>query len=401
MKVLWISPKLPYPPESGDKLRQYNLMRKLSSSVDINLIAFTLNIDEPTRSPEMLEVCRKVRTFFFRELNNIERIASILTSTRPYYVSRYQDAVVTSYLQDQIRNFRPDVIQIEHTYLAEYFRRLPSKLKMPSILTKHNIDADLALQSYKLADTPVKRAFWWLEWKKMSFYEPRVDNLFSTVVVMSEVDKAQILDRKKPPSSVCVVENGVDTERLKPLPAVRKPVLLFVGALDYLPNQDAAIYICNEILPVIRNSFPDTRVLIVGRKPSQEILNLACGSVEVWGDVPSVEPFYERASLAIVPLRAGSGSRLKILEAMALGKPVISTSKGAEGLQIEPGKDFMVAEDTAGFAESVSKLLSNPELYDEISANARKTVEEKYDWSEAARKMTLIYERLGRSVFHK
>ena len=394
MKVLWISPKLPYPPESGDKLRQFNLIRHLSSGVDISLIAFALTKEEEVQSKHMEQYCGKVRTFFSPNPSYVERIRSILTTGKPYYVSRYQDLAVAGYIRDEIETFQPDLVQIEHTYMAEYLRKIPPDLERPSILTKHNIDADLALQNYRLADSSVRKVFWWLEWKKMSLYEPYVDNLFSSVVVMSEFDKAEILRRKKPPSVVNVVENGVDTVKLQPLAPVYDPVMLFIGALDYLPNQDAANYLCRDIFPLIKKSFQNAGILLVGRKPSPEILGLASEAVEVWGDVPEVEPFYRRASIAVVPLRAGSGSRLKILEAMALGRPVVSTTKGAEGLEIEAGKDFLAADDPAAFAESIKMLFNEPDLYQNISSHARKTVEEKYDWSEAARKMSAIYDRL-------
>ena len=394
MKVLWISPKLPYPPESGDKLRQFNLIRHLSSGVDISLIAFALTKEEEVQSKHMEQYCGKVRTFFSPNPSYVERIRSILTTGKPYYVSRYQDLAVAGYIRDEIETFQPDLVQIEHTYMAEYLRKIPPDLERPSILTKHNIDADLALQNYRLADSSVRKVFWWLEWKKMSLYEPYVDNLFSSVVVMSEFDKAEILRRKKPPSVVNVVENGVDTVKLQPLAPVYDPVMLFIGALDYLPNQDAANYLCRDIFPLIKKSFQNAGILLVGRKPSPEILGLASEAVEVWGDVPEVEPFYRRASIAVVPLRAGSGSRLKILEAMALGRPVVSTTKGAEGLEIEAGIDFLAADDPAAFAESIKMLFNEPGLYQNISSHARKTVEEKYDWSEAARKMSAIYDRL-------
>jgi polysaccharide biosynthesis protein PslH len=394
MKVLWISPKIPYPPESGDKLRQFNLIRQLSSGVEISLVAFTLTQEEEAQAEYMKQYCGKVRTFFSPNPSYVRRIRSILTTSNPYYVSRYQDAAVSAYIRDELETFRPNVVQIEHTYMAEYLRKIPPELQRPSVLTKHNIDADLSFQNYRFADSLVKKVFWWLEWKKMSHYEPFVDNLFSAVVVMSEVDKAEILRRTKPPSVVHVVENGVDTLKLQPLTPVYDPVMLFIGALDYLPNQDAADYLCREIFPLVKKCFQNARVLLVGRKPSLAIQGLASEAVEVWGDVPEVEPFYRRASIAVVPLRAGSGSRLKILEAMALGRPVVSTTKGAEGLEIAAGKDFLAADDPATFAESIKMLLTEAGLYQSISQHARKTVEERYDWLGAARKMSRIYDRV-------
>lgn len=395
MKVLWISPKLPYPPESGDKLRQYNLIRILSSDVEISLVAFTLTPEEDNYAGHMAQYCSSTKTFFSENPSNTERIKYILRLRLPYYVSRYQNADAIAYIDGEIKRFQPDVLQIEHTYMAEYLRNIAPQFRPPSVLTKHNIDSDLACQSYLLAKSSVSRFFWWLEWKKMRVYEPHMDHLFSAVVTMSDSDRSVVLQRKHPPSFVEVVENGVDTSKFAPLPPGYDPVLLFIGALDYLPNQDAALYLCAQILPLIRKTIPGVKVLLVGRKPSQEILNLSSEVVEVWGDVPDVEPYYTRASVAVVPLRAGSGSRLKILEAMALGRPVISTGKGAEGLDLEPGEDFLRGEDAASFSEAVVKLLNDPDLYRKIAARARRTVVEKYDWSKAAQKMQSIYRRVA------
>ncbi|MEI8183367.1 MAG: glycosyltransferase [Desulfomonile sp.] len=394
MKVLWISPKLPYPPESGDKLRQFNLMRHLCSSVDISLVAFMLNQEEECHSENMRQYCRRVRTFYSPNPSYAKRLRSIVTTSTPYYVSRYQDFAATRHILDEVRTFQPDIVQIEHTYMADYLEKITPASRPPSVLTKHNIDADLAFQNYRLADGLVRKVFWWLEWKKMSVYEPYVDNLFSSLVVMSETDKAEILRRKQSPQCVDVVENGVDTVKFQPLPPVHDPVLLFIGALDYLPNQDAANYLCREIFPLLKKSFQSVKILLVGRKPSHEMLSLASEAIEVWGDVPEVEPYYRQASIAVVPLRAGSGSRLKILEAMALGRPVVSTRKGAEGLDIQAGKDFLAADDPAAFAASIAMLLNDPGLYRNVSLQARKTVEEKYDWSASARKMLAIYNKV-------
>ena len=391
MKVLWISPKLPYPPESGDKLRQYNLLRHLSRTVDIHLVAFTLTPGEEKYAQSLKGFCSQIETRYSPNFNSAQKIRAVFGSRKPYYVTRYLDFDLLDYLREEIRRFKPDVIQIEHTYLSEYMRHLNLVDSVGTLLTKHNIDADLARQSYLLAKSTTQKVFWRIEWVKMQAYEPLTDNLFSCVVAMSPVDRDKILQRPKPPLRVEVVENGVDTDVKIPLPENHKPVLLFVGAFDYLPNQDAANYLCHEIYPRLRERIPGMRILLVGRKPAPDVLALAGNGIEVHADVPSVEPYYGQAAVSVVPLRAGSGSRLKILEAMALGRPVVSTTVGAEGLELTPGEDYLRADNATGFADAVMNLLEDSQLYRDIAGRARSTVERKYDWSIIAAKLGNIY----------
>ncbi len=395
MKVLWISPKLPYPPESGDKLRQYNLLRHLSKTVDIHLAAFTLTPGEEKYAENMKEYCSRVETRYSPNFNSVQKIRAVFGSLKPYYVTRYLDLDLVEFLREELRRFGPDVVQIEHTYLSEYIRHLNPEDSVGTLLTKHNIDADLARQNYLLARSAAEKVFWRIEWAKMKAYEPLTDGLFSCVAAMSPVDRDKILQRPTPPRRVEVVENGVDTDRMHPLPENRKPVVLFVGAFDYLPNQDAANYLCHEIYPKLRERIPGMRILLVGRKPAPEVLALAGKGIEVHADVPSVEAYYGQACVSVVPLRAGSGSRLKILEAMALGRPVVSTAIGAEGLDLEPGEDYLQANTPTGFADAVVKLLEDLRLYRDIAARARSTVEKKYDWSIMAGKLRKIYDDIS------
>ncbi|MGC8906043.1 MAG: glycosyltransferase [Desulfomonilaceae bacterium] len=396
MRVLWISPKLPFPPESGDKLRQFNLIKRLSQRTEISLAAFVIKREEEEYASYMRQYCRRVRTFYSPNRSYARRLLAMASHAVPYYVWRYHSRTAIEYVRNQLAQFRPHVLQIEHTYMGEYVRAIPHDMRPPSVLTKHNLDADLAYQSYRLAKGSVAKTFWWLEWKKMSRYEPAVDKSMSALVVMSQEDKNRLLAKEQTLPPIEIVENGVDTALLRPLSPVHDPVAIFVGAFDYLPNQDAAFWFCKEILPRIKEFHVNAKVLLVGRNPSGSVTQLMSDGVEVHADAPDVLPYYRRAAVAVAPLRGGSGSRLKILEAMALGRPVVSTQKGAEGLELEPGKDFLQADDPTAFAAAVASLIRDRKLYRSIAEHARKTVEAKYDWDIAAQKMTLLYERLAR-----
>lgn len=396
MRVLWISPKLPFPLESGDKLRQFNLMKRLSQKVEISLIAFAIRREEEEYASYLRQYCSRVRIFYSPNRSRVRRFLAMSCHTVPYYVWRYYSKNAVAYIRQELARFHPDIVQIEHTYMAEYRRVLSREAAPPTILTKHNIDADLAYQSYRLANSSIGRIFWWLEWKKMSHYEPEADKSVSAIVVMSPQDKSRLLEKEKELPLVEIVENGVDTSLLKPLPPLHDPIVIFVGAFDYLPNQDAAVWFCKTILPIVKDFHTNAKLLLVGRNPSHVVTQLLSDAVEIYADVPDVLPYYERSALAVVPLRGGSGSRLKILEAMALGRPVVSTKKGAEGLQLTPGLDFLEADDPVAFAAAITSLIRDRNLYQRIAQHARKTVETKYDWDIAAQKMTLLYERVAR-----
>jgi len=401
MKVLWISPKLPFPPESGDKLRQFNLIKRLSQRTEISLVAFVIKREEEEYVHYLRPYCTHVRTFYSPNLSYARRILAVASHAVPYYVWRYHSRNALEYIRTELGRFSPHVLQIEHTYMCEYALAISEAVRPPSVLTKHNLDADLAHQSFRLASSPISKMFWWLEWKKMSQYEPAVDKSMSALVVMSHQDRTRLLENEHKLPPVEVVENGVDTSLLRPLTPLDDPVLIFVGAFDYLPNQDAAVWFCKSILPIVKDFNVNAKLLLVGRNPSLVVTQLISDFVEVHADVPEVLPYYQRAAVAIVPLRAGSGSRLKILEAMALGRPVVSTQKGAEGLKLEPGKDFLQADDPTSFATAITSLICDRDLYCEIADRARKTVETKYDWDIAAQKMRQLYEQVSCESRHR
>ena len=192
-----------------------------------------------------------------------------------------------------------------------------------------------------------------------------------------------------------MIPNGADTRLLQPLPREdARPTLLYVGNMDYNANADAVISFCRESLPLIRQAVKDVELWIVGSNPLPEVRRLACDSVHVTGYVEDVKPYYRQSSVCIVPLHAGSGIRLKILESMALGRPVVSTSLGCEGLDVEDGVQIMIADSPAQFAEKTVRLLQDAALYQTIVVNARRLVETRYDWDIIAVRFSSLYARL-------
>jgi glycosyltransferase involved in cell wall biosynthesis len=233
----------------------------------------------------------------------------------------------------------------------------------------------------------------------MRLYEPAAATRFHRVIAVSETDR-NLLRSASPQLRVDVVPNGVDTVEMALLPppaADRRKALIFVGALHYRPCIDAAQWLIHTILPLLRRHEPEIEVWIVGKEAAPEVQALAGPGVFVASSVPDVKPYYAAASVAVVPLRAGGGSRLKILEAMALGRPVVSTTLGAEGLDVRDGRHLLIADQPEPFAAAILRLMRQSgadELRQSLIRHARSLVESQYDWEIAAAAQLRIYEEL-------
>ena len=246
---------------------------------------------------------------------------------------------------------------------------------------------------------PLRKLSYEIEARKMERYETSSLQRFQHIIAVSENDR-EIMLNLSPNCPITVVPTGVDTEQYKVEPSAPgiPPLVVFTGSMDWEPNIDAMEYFCNEIWPLVLADYPDAGFQIVGRNPNARVRRLASASVEVTGTVPSVINHLRSATVVIVPLRAGGGTRLKIFEAMALGKAIVSTSIGAEGLDVTNGRDLLIADNARLFADSIIRLLRDPELrrgYEQAAA----ALAARYDWSQIARRFADVL-REAAANFH-
>src|SRR5215469_15315567 len=225
-----------------------------------------------------------------------------------------------------------------------------------------------------------------IEARKMASYETLTLNRFQHVIAVSDHDRREML-ALAPGCAITVVPTGVDTEQYQPAPSVvgGPPRIVFTGSMDWEPNMDAVEYFCQQILPDVLAAFPEARFQIVGRDPHPRVKKLASSSVEITGTVPSVAEYLRNATVVIVPLRIGGGTRLKIFEAMATGKALVSTSIGAEGLNVTSGRDCLLADDAQTFAAAILAVLRDPVLRRTYEENAA-ALAARYDWSQIAKR---------------
>lgn len=389
MRILVITNQIPYPTVSGAPLRTYNILRRLASEHDVYLVAFEADKMPTEGVAHLSQFCRQVIAIQTRPLKDAlhwgKALRAIMNAEPPELRLGYSEELASEIrrLSDRV-DF--DLVQIEHGSMGMYLDSLPPRLREKTIWLLHDIDFDKFARIARIEPRKLAKVRYGLHAAIMKRWQPRMADRFRLCVTMSEADRRLLLSYNGN-LEVFVSPNGVDTKSQRQLlEEADDAEILFVGNMSYQPNVDAAIYFCGEVLPLIRKLQPDLKVWIVGIKPDESVKRLEGDGVFVTGQVKDVVPYYRRSKVCVVPLRAGSGTRLKILEAMALGRPVVSTSIGCEGLDVENGRHLLIANDSESFARHVVKLLAEPRLRAGIAASAREFVVASYDWEVIARK---------------
>jgi glycosyltransferase involved in cell wall biosynthesis len=397
MKILWIARTCPYPANDGEKIRVFNLIKNLSHH-DITLVFRAMHDNELQGIPVLREYCREVRYAY------IPSPSTHLTRVRwclPFVFTRYPISLATVYFKEIADILRElcdketfDVVHVEHSSLTIYLDALKFKNTPHTILTLHNVD--WVRNSRVIANTPPGIYKLFLYYNQLRFQKWETESImrYDTVIAVSDTDR-ETIRQMGITNEIDVVPNGVDTEKLKLVPQrTAANSILFVASMDSEANHDGAMFFLEQIYPIIKASVPGATLFLVGRNPRQELKSFdQRDGISVTGEVPDVRHYYEQASVAVVPLRSGGGTRLKILEAMALGIPVVSTTVGCEGLQVQNGKHLVVVDDPKLFAAAVIEQFDNDVASQSLVQASRKVVEEQYDWRTIAAQQDRLYSR--------
>lgn len=378
MKIIFILSQLPYPPDTGAKIRSFNLIKSLSDKHDIALITFGDSIAEEIRKYcKNVYLISKMQSYVY-----IQALANIF-SRYPYSVNKYYSRNMLARIKELLDNEKFNLIHCDSVQVSKNVLKLTS---VPKVLTEHNIESQILYRAALAERNILKKLYLYYQYLKLRRYEISACKQFDRVVTVSEEDK-RFLVRFIDEDKISVVPNGVDTEYFKlTTPNSLLPTeqsIVFTGSMDWLPNIDAVKYFCKDILPLIWEKKNNLKFYIVGRNAPKDIIALGKNDnrIIVTGSVEDVRPYMEKASVFVVPLRIGGGTRLKILEAMAMEKAVISTSIGCEGLEVIDEKDIIIADGPDKFADKVLMLLDNKEMREEMGKHGRQLVEEKYGWS--------------------
>ncbi|HUK74108.1 MAG TPA: glycosyltransferase [Candidatus Bathyarchaeia archaeon] len=385
IRVLYFSPRICWPTISGAHLRDFYFAQYLARHAQLTYVGL---VSEDAHIPaEQLheklgngaEVIALRRDQSYKPAN----IVRGLIGPTPLNVLNFTSAAVSGRLERLLRERNFDVAQIESMHLIAYarlIRQLAPRTRL--ILDWHNIESEILARYAENDRNPLRG--WYA--KRTSSLSRNIENellrLCDAHTVCSERER-QVLLARIPGARVEVVGNGVDCEFFSQAPAdasTRQDVL-FIGRMDYHANIDAALYFVREVWPLVHERRPELRLTIVGAQPPKSILALRAPGVFVSGTVDDVRPFYGSALVSVVPLRVGGGTRLKVLEAMAAGTPVISTTLGAEGLATTHGKELLIADSPEAMADAIVSLRAGSALWQELVANGRSLVREKYDWA--------------------
>ncbi|HQU71078.1 MAG TPA: glycosyltransferase family 4 protein, partial [Calditrichia bacterium] len=398
LKVLFLSQRFLFPMDTGGKIRTGNILRQLSKRQDITVIS---NVESPRDDAylgEMDDLCAKFIAVPWQEMPRytLKFYLKLLWQS----LSRYPISVLNDYsseleaaVLEELATQKYDLAICDFLQSTLIFKNVEG---VPRLLFQHNVEATITRRHLEKAGNPLARLFWHLQHRRMMRHEGEMCRDFDGTIAVSEKDKARMEEWFRA-EGVFDIPTGVDTDFFRPSEAPEQKQLVFTGSMDWLPNEDAMIYFIKDIFPLIKQRERDTRLVIVGRRPTPALESLVAGreDIELTGWVEDTRPYIADSAVYIVPIRIGGGTRMKIYEALAMGKAMVSTSVGAEGLPLEHNKHILFADDAQRFAEHVIFLLNNPERRREIGAVARKYVYDHFRWERVAEVFDEICHRVA------
>lgn len=380
-RVVFVTTRLCYPPKEGHQLRTYNLLRVVAQEHDVTLLSFVRGDDDLSGLEHLQSICSSVETFTIpaeqSTLTNLMQAGLGVMTRTPYVVRKYFSPNIAKRIEQLVNQSQVDLIHYDMLPLAKY-QSINSTV--PAILNNHNVESLLVKRRAELEDNFFVRLFFKNQYHKLHDFEAWACESVKQAVVCSQVDAVEIA--KMAPNAICrVIPNGVNTKSIQPVnPVANTTKLIFVGSLLWLPNKDAIDYFIEDILDLIIPEIPGIHLTVVGNNNGYEIPERYRPYVSMPGFVDDLDAEMDVAAVYVVPIRFGSGTRLKILEAMAYGIPLVSTSVGCEGIELAHEKNVLVADDPQQFAAAVIRLLNDAKLAKTLSQSAVSLAREKYDW---------------------
>jgi len=397
-KILVLTGALPYPPVTGAKIRTFNLLKALAPEFDISLLTVMTEKGERDYVANIEQAGIKCHVIYKPGLHRgIRRMSDAIQSyfsPQPYIVRHYCSKSYRRILETLLAEHGYDVVHCDSISMTSNLYGLD---KSRLALTQHNIE-HLIWEGYaKHAGNPVALAFYRNQYRKVKRFERRLDRVYGHIVTVSENDK-QVLQDDFPSDRITVVENGVDPDiYANTTPTADRSGIVFTGSLDWHPNIDGLVWFAHDVYPLLRTAAADLRINVVGRKPTQRIRDLLAGrtAMNLHADVPRIQPHLHSARVMMVPLRIGGGSRLKILEAMASGVPVVSTAKGAEGLNVIAGDNILIEDEPERFAKALLEVIWDGDLHRRLAERGLELVNRRYSWDRVARPLADLWRRIA------
>ncbi len=385
MRILWLKSDLLHPPDRGGRIRTLQMLRQLRRDHEITYLC----LDDGHRAADALEraveYAQHVECIPFAPPERSSArffldLARNALSPMPYAIGKYASPAMERRVRQLVAAGGVDVLVSDFLMPSQ---NVPDNLPCPTVLFQHNVEAQIWQRHTTVSTGAARQLYFRSQWRRMQRYEGATCRRFDHVIAVSEADAA-LLQREYAPISVSWVPTGVDTEFFTPRPpADAQPnELVFLGALDWMPNEDAVEHFVRDVLPFVRARRPEATFTVVGRKPTRRVMRALEGvpGVRLIPDVPDVRPYLSRAAVFVVPIRIGGGTRLKLYEALAMGLPVVSTRVGAEGLPLEHGTHLCLADSATDQATAIANLLEAPAAAGRMGAAGAAYVREEFGW---------------------
>ena len=384
MNILFLTPYLPYPPHGGGQIRTLNLIKIVSKYHNVSLLSLVQQ-DELDYISGLEKYCDvKPLQLKVRKYGRLKSLLSLYPYVTMLKHYSYENQRLIHHF---IKNNHFHIIQVESLYMSAYVQNITN---IPKIFDAHNIESDILYRTFT-SKISVKSILNGIDYLKNRRYEQNAIRSFNACISVSEIDNKRLLEMGA--QKLMTLPNCADLNYFYPIE--RKdfsPKIIFTGFMNWYPNVDAIECFCNEAYSILKEKIPDIKFYVVGRDPKESVQKFSeHKDIIITGEVPDVRPFISDSDVCIVPLRIGGGTRLKILEYFAMEKPVISTSIGAEGLDVINGKHLIIEDDVSKFPDRIAELLNDPEYAKNIAKNGRKLVGEKYSWDQYGEKLNQLY----------
>ena len=389
-RVLFVAGNLPSPPSWGAGMRIYQLLRQVAATCDVTLLCHQMPWQSVAES-DLGDLCEQITALTRERSGDVRRRfdqASGLLSRLPFQARELWSAPMQEHLTRSIADGGFDVVHVESSAMMPFdFGRATV------VLDEHNIESELLERMQDGESSTARRAFNRLEAAKYRAFERRAWTGVAGVAVTSAREVVEV-HRRAPATPTAVVPNGVDPDVFSPGPAAPTSGIVFNGLLSYRPNLDGIRFFLTEVAPLVRRSHPGVEITVVGSGTDAEIAQLRALGATVTGFVPDVRPYLRQAACVVVPIRMGGGTRLKVVEALSLAKPVVSTSLGCEGIRVRPDEHLLVADRPADLAAAVARVLDDAALRERLGRAGRQLAVEHYSWQRCAEPLLELYEQV-------
>lgn len=404
MNILWLSHLVPYPPKGGVLQRSFNLIREASKYHNVYLLAFNQKALLPTEKDleqavgEFKKICKDISVVPIpsdrRSHGRYALYLKSLFTISPYTTNWLRCTRMEHQISSTLASHKIDLVHFDTISLAPFYTLAEGYKK---VLNHHNIESDMMLRRSNKESNPLKKLYIRQEGYKILRYENRLCKKFDLNITCSRLDSDRLLTGT-PGLRTEEIPNGVDLRYFYPMNLDKeKHSLVFAGGMKWYPNRDAMLFFSNKIWPLLKKEAPDVKMTVIGREPHPEIASLARSDerFKVTGFVEDVRPYIDKAMVYVCPIQDGGGTRLKVLDAMAMGKPIVAHPIAIEGIDIEPEKHVLIARTPEEFVSQIVRLFGDPGLYRRLSEEGRKIVSEKYDFEKIGEKLNRVYNEVA------